>query len=171
MLPINTPAQESSQSLLQRIATVSSRLLASAGVLCVIAMMIIVTLEVVSRYVFNSPSTWSDEIASYLLAAIVFLGLADNLHIDKHIRIDVLRTHLSPPVLRWLDRFAYLVGTIFSFLLVFATWTRFHNFWARQTVSDSLLMTPLWIPMTPVLLAAVAFSFSMLVGLLQRWRS
>ena len=32
---------------------------------------------------------WADEMASYLLIAIVFLGLAQNLRTDGHIRIDV----------------------------------------------------------------------------------
>ena len=48
------------------------------GVVCVVAMMVLTTVDVIARYVFNRPTLWADEIASYLLIAIVFLGLAPN---------------------------------------------------------------------------------------------
>jgi len=53
--------------------------LSAMGVACVVAMMFITTADVVARYVFNRPTMWADEMASYLLIAIVFLGLAQNL--------------------------------------------------------------------------------------------
>ena len=58
-------------------------------------MMVLTTADVVARYVFNSPTMWADEMASYLLIAIVFLGLAQNLRTDGHIRIDVITNLLS----------------------------------------------------------------------------
>ena len=38
-------------------------------------MMVLTTADVIARYVFNNPTMWADEMASYLLIAIVFLGL------------------------------------------------------------------------------------------------
>src|SRR5690606_31904824 len=116
--------------------------------------MVVVTQEVIARYVFNAPSTWSDEIASYLLIAIVFLGLAQDLRLDIHIRIDVVTNLVSNRVRAYLEVLAYIIGILFSIFLALAVWTRFLNFWTRNTASDSLLMTPLWIPMVPVLLGA-----------------
>lgn len=138
-----------------------------AGVLCVVAMMAVVTLEVISRYVFNSPSTWADEIASYLLIAIVFLGLAQDLRLDIHIRIDVVTSLVSARVRAYLGVFAYVIGIFFSILLAIGVWTRFLNFWTRNTTSDSLLMTPLWLPMIPVLLGAFVFVLAMVIGCLK----
>ena len=139
--------------------------LAGAGVLCVIAMMLVVTYEVISRYLLNSPTTWSDEIASYLLIAIVFLGLAQNLRLGDHIRIDIITEKVSPRVRIWLELFAHVVGLVFSVLLFMGIWIRFSNFWMRNTLSDSPLMTPLWIPMVPVLLGTAIFILAMLAGL------
>jgi C4-dicarboxylate transporter, DctQ subunit len=145
--------------------------LAGAGVLCVIAMMVVVTYEVVSRYLLNSPTMWSDEISSYLLIAIVFLGLAQNLRRGDHIRIDIITEKVSARVRAWLELFAYAVGLVFSVLLTIGVWIRFYNFWMRHTLSDSPLMTPLWIPMFPVLLGAAIFALAMLSGLVTRVRS
>ena len=128
-------------------------------------MMLVVTLEVVSRYLLNAPTMWSDEIASYLLIAIVFLGLAQNLRLGDHIRIDIITNLVSAGIRLWLELFAYAVGLVFSITLGIGIWIRFNNFWMRNTLSDSPLMTPLWIPMVPVLLGAVILVLAMLAGL------
>lgn len=145
--------------------------LAGAGVLCVIAMMFVVTLEVVSRYLLNSPTMWSDEIASYLLIAIVFLGLAQNLRLGDHIRVDVITDKLPPQLRLWFDLLAYALGLVFSIMLTVGVWIRFENFWMRHTLSDSPLMTPLWIPMVPVVLGSLILVCAMLAGLMTALRA
>ena len=53
---------------------------ASAGFIAAIAlavMTVIVGYEVVSRSVFNAPTTWVTEISTYIFVGIVFLGLAE----------------------------------------------------------------------------------------------
>jgi TRAP-type C4-dicarboxylate transport system permease small subunit len=152
---------------LDRAVASTSLWLAGAGVLCVITMMVLITYEVVARYVFNAPTAWSDEIAAYLLIAIVFLGLAQNLRTGSHIRIDVI-TNLVPSRARlWLELIAYAVGIVFSVMLCVGIWIRFNNFWLRNTTSDSPLMTPLWLPMLPVLLGSVVFVLAMTAGLMK----
>ncbi len=154
------------QRVLDRAVAAAALGLAGAGVLCVIAMMIVVTFEVVSRYLLNSPTMWSDEIASYLLIAIVFLGLAQNLRLGDHIRVDVITEKLPARARRWFELFAYALGLVFSIMLLVGVWIRFQNFWMRHTLSDSPLMTPLWIPMVPVLLGALILVPAMLAGLM-----
>jgi C4-dicarboxylate transporter DctQ subunit len=146
-----------------RIVAVIVECLCAVGVLCVVAMMSLTTADVIARYVFSSPTMWADEMASYLLIAIVFLGLAQNLRTDGHIRIDVVTNLVPPGVRQVLGVFAYAVGVLFSIILIEGTWTRFFNFWTRNTLSDSPLMTPMWIAMVPVIIGAVAF------GLVATW--
>ena len=138
--------------------------LSAVGVVCVVAMMVLTTADVVARYVFNSPTMWADEMASYLLIAIVFLGLAQNLRTDGHIRIDVITNLCRRAPRRVLEVFAYAVGILFSIMLIAGTWTRFDNFWMRHTLSDSPLMTPLWIAMVPVVIGAVVLGLAMVWG-------
>jgi TRAP-type C4-dicarboxylate transport system permease small subunit len=97
---------------------------------------------------------WADEMASYLLIAIVFLGLAQNIRTNGHIRIDVITNLLRPRAHLILEVFAFAVGIVFSVVLIWGAWTRFDNFWTRHTLSDSPLMTPLWMAMVPVVVGA-----------------
>ena len=145
------------------IATVA-RGLCAVGVVCVVAMMVLTTADVVARYIFNSPTMWADEMASYLLIAIVFLGLAQNLRTDGHIRIDVVTNHVPQDVKRVLEVLAFAVAILFSIILIAGTWTRFHNFWIRNTLSDSPLMTPMWIAMVPVVIGAVVLGIASVWG-------
>jgi C4-dicarboxylate transporter DctQ subunit len=138
--------------------------LTAVGVVCVVAMMGLTTVDVIARYAFNSPTLWADEIASYLLIAIVFLGLAPNVRQDAHIRIDVLTNLVTGRVRAALEVFAYGVGIIFSVLLLLGVWTRFANFYDRGVISDSPLMTPLWLPMVPVVIGAAVLVLTMTVG-------
>lgn len=138
--------------------------LCAVGFVCVVVMMALTTTDVVARYAFNSPTLWADEMASYLLIAIVFLGLAQNLRSDGHIRIDVVTNLVAPRVRRVLEAFAFAVAILFAIILVAGTWTRFHNFWTRNTLSDSPLMTPMWIAMVPVVIGAVVLCVTAVWG-------
>ena len=154
----------------QRVDGLVARLaygLCAVGVVCVVAMMTLTTADVIARYVFNSPTMWADEMASYLLIAIVFLGLAENIRADGHIRIDVVTNLVPPGPRRFLEVLTYAVGVVFSAMLLAGTWTRFHNFWVRNTLSDSPLMTPMWIAMVPVLIGAAIFAVTVVWGLVR----
>jgi TRAP-type C4-dicarboxylate transport system permease small subunit len=143
--------------------------LAGAGVLALMAMMTIVTFDVILRYFFNDPTVWAGEVASFLTIAVVFLGLAQNIRLGDHIRIDVFTNLLSARSQLSLDVIAHAVGIVFSVVLFMGCWVRFDNFWVRQTVSDSPIMIPLWIPMLPVLVGAAVFCLAAVGGFVVRF--
>ena len=152
------------QNRIDRLVAALAHGLSAVGVLCVVAMMVLTTADVIARYVFNSPTMWADEMASYLLIAIVFLGLAQNIRTNGHIRIDVITNLATARANRILEVFAYAVGVIFSIVLIGGVWTRFDNFWMRNTLSDSPLTTPLWIAMVPVVIGAVVLGVATVWG-------
>ena len=49
-------------------------------------------------------------------------------------------------------------------ILIAGTWTRFYNFWTRNTLSDSPLMTPMWIAMVPVVIGALVLGIASIWG-------
>lgn len=46
--------------------------------------------EVISRYVFNAPTIWSGELCQYGLCFATMLGGGYTLMVDKHIRVDII---------------------------------------------------------------------------------
>lgn len=156
------------RNVLNGIAAPAASGLAGAGVLALVAMMVIVTFDVILRYFFNDPTVWAGEVASFLTIAVVFLGLAQNMRLGDHIRIDVFTNLLSARPQLFLEVIAHAVGIVFSVVLLMGCWVRFDNFWVRQTVSDSPIMIPLWIPMLPVLAGAAVFCLAAVGGFVMR---
>ncbi len=68
--------------------------------------------QVVSRYVFNSPLTWSEELSRYLFIWLSFLGAWVAWNRREHLGIDMLPevvpAHLRAPLLRLLEALALI---------------------------------------------------------------
>ena len=77
--------------------------------------MLIVTVNVVLRYVFNAPLSWSyDVVAEYLMVATFFLAVSYTLRIGGHMAVDVCIGRLKNRRLLAAYR---LVGDILALLL------------------------------------------------------
>ncbi|MGI6454589.1 MAG: TRAP transporter small permease [bacterium] len=51
--------------------------------------------QVFTRYVLNNPSSWTEELARYMLIWVSFLGAAYAVRLKMHLSIDVLTENLS----------------------------------------------------------------------------
>ncbi len=86
-------------------------LAAVAGV-AVIAIMLIMCYEVISRYFFRRAPGWPVEVCEYLLLVIAFLGAAWLLKIGGHVSVDVVVGHLNPKAQVLLNIATSAIGVI-----------------------------------------------------------
>jgi TRAP-type C4-dicarboxylate transport system permease small subunit len=141
---------------------------ASACAALILAITAIILYEIVSRFVFDEPTIWGQEIAVYLLLACAFLGLAPTLHAGEHIRIDLVVRRL-PPGLRHASEFAACLGI--AVFAAIAAWggcgavTHAFKFGQR---SLTLLSVPVWIPH---LVVPAGMLLLLLVALLRAWQA
>jgi len=141
------------------------RISAAAGFISAIAlavMTIIVCYEVVSRFVFNAPTTWVTEIGTYLFVAIVFLGLAAAQRANAHIQVEILVDQLDKNRRAFLE----LVGLWLGVLFVVVTAWHTARFTFLEYVHDArdwgLLGTPQWIPQVPMTVGYILFVAALL---------
>jgi TRAP-type C4-dicarboxylate transport system permease small subunit len=73
-----------------------------------------VSWQVISRYIFVSPASWTEEVARFLLIWIGVLGAAYAFRTGVHLGLDVLPKKLSGKSARFLKLFTLLVVTIFA---------------------------------------------------------
>lgn len=59
------------------------------------SIVIVMGLQVIMRYVFNSSLSWSEEVSRYLFVWMVFLGMSYGIKTGTHMRIDILE-HFVP---------------------------------------------------------------------------
>lgn len=126
--------------------------------------------EVVSRYVFGSPTRWSYDLTYMLYGALFIMASAYALRLDRHVRIDVFYRKFSP---RWkgiTDATLYLVlfFPVVIVLLVKGVDYAAHS-WAIREVSSAGAWRP---PLYPLkTLFPIAMLLLLLQGLAQFVRS
>ena len=79
-------------------------------------MVLTVSWQVATRYLLNSPSSYTEELATYLLIWISLLGAAYALRVRAHLGLDILVRRLRADRRRSMRMFAH--GVIIAFSLV-----------------------------------------------------
>src|SRR6201996_2925747 len=85
----------------------------SVGAVIVVAETFILFAGVVSRYVFNSPLIWTDELAGFLFLWLAMLGTVVALRGDGHMRLTTLVNWVRPGLGRWFGTVGSLVVIAF----------------------------------------------------------
>lgn len=140
------------------------------GILLIILMVVLVVdvvWQVLARYVAQSPSSFTDELARFLLIWVGLFGSAYALGKKKHLAIDLLPNRLQGTSKIRLNRliniliflFAFFVMIIGGIRLVWITWT-------LKQVSASL-----GIPLGIVYLAIPLSGLLMLFYILVDWKN
>ncbi|MDR3231406.1 MAG: TRAP transporter small permease [Synergistaceae bacterium] len=65
------------------------------------ALCLVLLYQVISRYVFNKPLIWSEEMALYLLTWVTFIGLPYAIHRRAHVRMTSLEVFLPRNARKW----------------------------------------------------------------------
>ena len=85
-------------------------------------MMVIITLEALLRYGFNTSLVWPYEVTEYSMVAITFLSLAYVQARKRHIFVEVVVTRLSSKPQAWLNIIVSLLGLAYFSLIIYGVW-------------------------------------------------
>ncbi|MBT1063363.1 TRAP transporter small permease [Bowmanella sp. Y26] len=100
--------------MLERFAFLSQRLLGQTLAALLAAIVLTVIWQVLCRYLFNSPSTVSEEIARFLLIWIGLLGATYAYMTNAHIGMDFLVNKLRPTQQYHAKLLGHLCGLFFA---------------------------------------------------------
>ena len=82
-------------------------------------MILVITWQVFSRFVLNSPSSFTEELSTYILIWISLLGATYAFRKKSHIGIDILTNKLSEPFDKFSKYIIHFVNILFfSFVFV-----------------------------------------------------
>ena len=128
-----------------------------------LAMMVLITYDVISRYFFNRPVLYSDEISAYLIVFVCFLGAADTLKKKQHIIVDVLTLKLPPKVQLWLKLVTYILSLVFLIIFTWGSIIMVYKSFVRGVTMPSILLTPLWIPQIVIPIGSILLCLQFVV--------
>jgi TRAP-type C4-dicarboxylate transport system permease small subunit len=93
-----------------------------------------VFLQFFTRYVLNDSFAWTEEIATYCLVAIVFIGAAMCVRLGRHIHVDFLFRYLPEGVARALATAIDAIRTLFFAYAAYLVW-RFMSLIEGETMT------------------------------------
>lgn len=128
----------------------------------------LITIEVVSRYIFSAPTMWSMEVNQYLFCAITLLGGGYCLLKDGHVRVDLFYPKFSPKTVAIVEMCTFPLAIIFLAILV---WLGGSEFWAvlvEHKKSDTIMALPMWPVWLTVPLGAVLIELQIVARYLRR---
>ncbi len=94
------------------------RALAALLIVLMSLMVLVVSWQVATRYLLNSPSSYTEELATYLLIWISLLGAAYALRVRAHLGLDILVRRLRADRQRSMRMFAHSVIIVFSLVVL-----------------------------------------------------
>ena len=107
--------------------------LSGAALICMVLM---ITLDVFLRFVFNAPLPASLEISQLFEPHVVFLPMAFALATGSHVRVSLITQHFRGRFRKYVEIFDFAVALVFfSF---FAYWGWLH-FWASFKINEIML--------------------------------
>lgn len=124
-------------------------------------MMLTICYDVLMRYVFSAPTSWSLEINSFLLIYLAVIGAAEAQRNDAHIRITFF-TQRFPRQARDLIRIATgLLGLLFCSVMVWRGVLMAHDSWLYGERVSSAFGTPMVFPyaLIPIGFGALGIQF------------
>ncbi len=138
-------------------------LLAASALLA--AMVITVALQVVMRYVFSHPLTFTEELSTYMFAWVIFLGATVTVRRDSAPSLQVLVDRLPARVADVVRDLALVLSLVTALvLLVWGAIASESTF--RQ--STPALQWPLGLPLLAVPIAGAGFTLHFLAALIRR---
>ncbi len=107
------------------------------------ALVVLVTLDVVLRYVFDAPLRWGRNVNGLLFLVSMFSALPHAWDRGYHIRMELLYDRMSGVARGWADIVAAVSGIGMLGLLVVQAW-RFVPYMARTGETGEELLVPVW---------------------------
>lgn len=99
---------------MQAISAKLEYLLAAFLVVLMATMVIDVTWQVITRFILNDPSSYTEEVARFLLMWIGLLGAAYAYRKHSHLSLDLLMQNASVERQLWLIRIAQMASFLFA---------------------------------------------------------
>ncbi len=123
----------------------------AAGILT--AMMFLITIDVVLRYIFNSPITGSFEIVEFMMAILVSFSMVYCAYKNSHVSVDIVFDLLPARPRSLVAKVGSLITLVFIFLIAWQ-----NILYVVETFGQRLTSSILYIPTYPFVIA-VALGF------------
>ncbi|MBC9867024.1 MAG: TRAP transporter small permease subunit [Opitutae bacterium] len=86
----------------------------------IVALIVLSVLQVFSRYLLNAPLSWTEEVSTWFLIWMTYVGAYSLLNRDTHARVEIIDELFGKRIARWLHAFWDFVIGVFLVVLAYA---------------------------------------------------
>jgi len=141
------------------------------GAFLLLVVTLITFYEVIMRYVFNAPTTWSIDYSIYLIMWGTFLGAAFTLKQGAHIHVDILVKKFPKKTRMTIEIVIYSLILIFCTILAWRGFVSCLQAYLFREITLSYTRTPLYIPSLSIPFGASLLILEILRELVQKIHS
>jgi TRAP-type C4-dicarboxylate transport system permease small subunit len=144
---MNSPRQPGLGAAAARLALWHDRVTGAGFVVATVLIGIIAAsfcYEVVARYFFAAPTSWSYAIGSYALCAAIFLAIPELTRRNSHINVNLIFERLSPAGARRLTLFIGLLAAAACLLAAWITGSETLRQYAEDVSTITAFPIPKW---------------------------
>ena len=134
-------------------------------------MMILITVDVTGRYLFNSPIPGTLEFTEFLMVFVVFLSMAYVQMRQRHIRVELLTRRLPKRVEDGLAVVILVVAAVFFALLAWQSWLSAMSAFEYREASEGLIQIPIYPPKFAIPFGSAVMVVQLLRDMIARVRS
>ena len=133
----------------------------------IIAMTVLLTYEVVARYIFRAPTYWTSDVATTTMIWLTFLAMGYCLREGHMIRITAVIGQLPPLGRKLAEALSLLAILFFSIFVIWISTRALLDSIAFNRRQPSMLRMPSWIAELPVVVGFVILALQSLADLLR----
>lgn len=133
----------------------------------VFLLMVLVIVEVLTRYFFKSPLSIADEFGGYLLISITFMGLGYTWKEGGHVRIELITNMLPEKIRTWLRFLTLIMATAFCGPLITGSYSMLQDSLLFEARSGSWLRTRLVYPQSILLIGSILLLMQFIAEILK----
>ncbi len=130
---------------------------AAVGVVSIVIMTLLITANVLLRYLFNAPLKFGEEYSAYLFIVACYMGLAYTMRKEAHIRVELLIKRLPSRAREGLEIATSLASLLVIAILLWASWKLSLDTRRASLTATTPMATPLWIPQSLLWLGLAFF--------------
>ncbi|MFZ7104245.1 MAG: TRAP transporter small permease [Peptococcaceae bacterium] len=136
--------------------------LAVLGAITLNLIMLLTTIDVSGRFLFNKPFIGTYECVEYGLVVTIFCGMAITQVKKQHVNVNILMGRLQGRILYGVQSISYLASIVIIILFIWGGIKQFNNIYQANQVSN-ILMIPQW-PFQLILVIGVSLFCLTLLG-------
>ena len=147
-----------------------SRFFGATAAVLVIILVVLMLYDVVLRYVMNAPTTWGNDMNTWLMGASFVLSIAYAMSTDSHVRVDLLYNQRTRPRIRYFDLIGLSLITLPTVAwLTCGLWGHFMDAYRTGERSGSGGFNPIVWPFKLILLVGFAiFTLQIVAEIIKR---